>query len=54
MNDVFLNSTNVKNFDLLEVVNAIVEGTMTYENTHKVTRIEILSDGTSNIYGNEI
>ena len=53
MNEVFLNSTNVNNFNVSEVVEAIIDGSLIYDKTHKVTRLEILSDGTSNIYGIE-
>jgi len=53
LNEVFLNSTNVNNFNVSEVVEAIIDGSLIYDKTHKVTRLEILSDGTSNIYGIE-
>ena len=52
--DKFLNSSNVKDFNLTEVMDSFLSGELTYgygDDIQKVTRLEILSDGTINLYG---
>jgi hypothetical protein len=54
MSELFLNSTNVSNCNIDEVVESISDGTMTYGDEaekYRVTKIEILNGGTINLYG---